>query len=128
MKNHCNSKPGKYVGLLLLSFVLLLNSCNQPNGIKPELKRVLRLAHTLPETHLVHKSMLFMAKRIAEKSQGQIEVKIFSGGQLGKESDAVALVQLGCLDMTKVSAAARERTTMNEEATIVTSVPDLLMS
>ena len=85
---------------------MLLCSCEKEAG--GDQVRTLRLAHTLPETHVVHQAMVFMAQRIDEKSQGRIQLKVFSGGQLGKESDTVALVQLGCLDMTKVSAAAME--------------------
>ena len=101
---HRSVNIGKSV-LILLSLVLLC-SCEK-NESAPGTK-TLRLAHTLPETHVVHQAMEFMAQRIDEKSKGRIQLKIFSGGQLGKESDAVALVQLGCLDMTKVSAAAME--------------------
>ncbi|WDE95616.1 TRAP transporter substrate-binding protein [Lentisphaera profundi] len=89
----------------VIIFALLLIGCDNQLSSK---KKVLRLAHTLPENHVVHKAMLHMAETIALKSEGKMELKIFAGGQLGKESDTVALVQLGGIDMTKVSAAAME--------------------
>ncbi|MDD7987449.1 TRAP transporter substrate-binding protein [Lentisphaera marina] len=91
-----------YIKIMILSWLLM--SC-QPSESST---KVLRLAHTLPENHVVHTAMLHMSKIIAEKSQGKMDLKIFAGGQLGKESDTVALVQLGGIDMTKVSAAAME--------------------
>ena len=95
----------RYLIVLILGG-LLLSSCDGKK--KQEGQKVMRLAHTLPESHVVHKAMAFMAQRIAEKSDGRLELKIFASGQLGKESDTVSLVQLGTLDMTKVSAAAME--------------------
>ncbi len=46
-----------------------------------------------------------MAKRVSEISEGRMEIKIYPGGQLGPERTCVELLQIGSLDMTKVSAA-----------------------
>jgi tripartite ATP-independent transporter DctP family solute receptor len=52
--------------------------------------------------------MVFMAERLAEKSQGRMRVDIYPGGQLGAERDLIELLQIGSLAMTKVSTAPLE--------------------
>lgn len=70
--------------------------------------RVLRLSHILDSSHPVHKGMAYMGERLEELSGGSMRVKIYSGGQLGDERVSVELLQLGMLDMTKVSSAVIE--------------------
>lgn len=75
-------------------------------AVKPT--RVLRMAHTLDQQHVVHKSMEFLASRIDELSHGQMQLRIYPGGQLGSERELIELLQIGSLAMTKVSAAPLE--------------------
>ena len=70
--------------------------------------RTLKLAHGLNTEHPVHKAMFFMAKRVSEISEGKLEIKIYPGGQLGPERTCVELLQIGSVDMTKVSTAIME--------------------
>jgi tripartite ATP-independent transporter DctP family solute receptor len=70
--------------------------------------RILKMAHGLDAEHPVHKAMLFMAERLAEKSGGRLRLEIFPNGQLGQEREFVEQLQLGCMDLTKVSAASLE--------------------
>ncbi len=69
---------------------------------------VLKLAHSLAPTHSVHQAMEFMAERVKEKSNGQLIIQIYPSGQLGSEQQCLELIQIGGLDITKVSAAAME--------------------
>lgn len=70
--------------------------------------KVLKLAHGLDPSHPVHKGMVFMAERLAEKSDGQLTIDIYPSGQLGSEQQCVELLQIGSLAITKVSAAVME--------------------
>ena len=91
--------------LVLIFFIIsqLIVSC------KSEKKHsTLKLAHGLNTEHPVHKAMVFMAKRVSEISEGKMEIKIYPGGQLGPERTCVELLQIGSLDMTKVSSAVME--------------------
>ena len=91
--------------LVIIFFIIsqLIVSC------KSEKKHsALKLAHGLNTEHPVHKAMVFMAKRVSEISEGKMEIKIYPGGQLGPERTCVELLQIGSLDMTKVSAAVME--------------------
>lgn len=69
---------------------------------------VIKLAHSLDNTHPVHKAMEFMCDRLEEESGGAITVDIFPNEQLGSEREMIELVQLGIIDMTKTSTALME--------------------
>ncbi|MDN3667041.1 TRAP transporter substrate-binding protein [Algibacter miyuki] len=83
-----------------LLVVFVMQSCKKDNGVK-----TLYLAHTLPQTHPVHKGILEFQKALNEKSGGKLEVKIFPDGQLGSEREVLELLQIGSVAITKVSAA-----------------------
>ncbi|MBQ0734689.1 TRAP transporter substrate-binding protein [Aquimarina celericrescens] len=83
--------------------VLLLFSCKKENDIK-----TLRLAHGLDTKHPVHKAMVHLGERLEDKSQGKLKVEIYPSGQLGGERECLELLQIGSLDITKVSAAVLE--------------------
>jgi tripartite ATP-independent transporter DctP family solute receptor len=69
---------------------------------------VLKLAHALAESHPVHTSMEFMARRLSELSGGMVELQVFAGAQLGTEPESIEQLQRGALAMVKTSAAAME--------------------
>lgn len=87
------------IGVLFL--LLSLVSCSE---IKD--KKILYFAHTLPISHPVHKGIVAMKEALEEKSNGKLQIKIFPDGQLGTEREALELLQIGSVAMTKVSAAA----------------------
>lgn len=87
----------------LLLALLLLGACSDTSD-----RKVLRLAHGLSVDHSVHKAMVYMAEVLEKKSGGQVTIKIYPSGQLGNEREALELLQLGSLAITKVSAAVME--------------------
>lgn len=89
--------------LLLAITAFILSGCDSEQHTT-----VIKLAHVLDINHPVHKGMVFMAEKVAEKSQGQMRVDIYPGGQLGGERDLIELLQIGSLAMTKVSTAPLE--------------------
>jgi tripartite ATP-independent transporter DctP family solute receptor len=52
--------------------------------------------------------MEFMARRVDETSAGELRIDIYPSEQLGSERECVELLQIGSLDMTKVSASVLE--------------------
>ncbi len=68
----------------------------------------LKIAHGLNEQHPVHKGMAFMAQKIFELSDSTMVMKIFPNEQLGNEKECIEQLQIGSLDMTKVSSSALE--------------------
>jgi len=72
---------------------------------KEDSTEVLYLAHSLPQTHPVHKGILEFQKALEQKSNGTLKVKIFPDAQLGSEREVLELLQIGSVAATKVSAA-----------------------
>jgi tripartite ATP-independent transporter DctP family solute receptor len=71
-------------------------------------RRVLKLAHGLPESHPVHRAMVFMGERLKALSDDHLRLQIYPSQQLGTERECLELLQIGSLSMTKVSAAVME--------------------
>ncbi len=69
---------------------------------------VIKLAHGHDPTHPVHRAMEYMAERLADESGGAMRIDIYPSEQLGTERQALELLQIGSLGMTKVSAAVLE--------------------
>lgn len=80
--------------------IFSLSSCSQSSETK-----TIRLGHGLDITHPVHKGMVRMADLVAEKSNGNLKIKIYPSQQLGTERELLELLQIGSVGMTKVSAA-----------------------
>lgn len=94
----------KYLSVFILSLtVTLFISCSPTTDVK-----TLRLGHGLDISHPVHKAMEFMAQKVDEKSNGKLKIKIYPSQQLGSERELLELLQIGSLDITKVSAAVLE--------------------
>lgn len=86
--------------ILACILVVSLASCKKDDGVQ-----TLYLAHTLPQGHPVHKGILEFKKALNKKSGGKMDIKIFPDGQLGSEREALELLQIGSVAITKVSAA-----------------------
>lgn len=89
-------------GLVLLVVVCVLG-CKDTDGVK-----YIRLAHGLDINHSVHKAMVKMGDDLAELSKGSLQIEIYPNQQLGTEREILELIQIGSLDMTKVSVATLE--------------------
>jgi len=104
-------------------------SCSGPRAARPSVSRTvvavclvaglsacgpdsadirLTLGHSLEPTHTVHQAMVFMDERLRELSGGSMQIDIYPSGQLGSEREAIELLQIGSLSMTKVSASPLE--------------------
>lgn len=88
--------------VITICFFLILG-CNPADK-----KKVLKLAHALDPTHPVHLGMEYMAKLLAEKSEGKLTIQIYPSQQLGSERPCVEFLQIGSLALTKVSASIME--------------------
>lgn len=96
------------VSIKRLVFIFIFCLISVVGCVRKDSIRVLKLAHVLDPSHSVHKGMVFMAQKVAEKSGGKMRVDIYPSGQLGQERDLIELLQIGSLAMTKVSAAPLE--------------------
>lgn len=89
--------------LCLLVASTLFISCSDSSATK-----TIRLAHSLNTSHPVHLGIMRMAELVEENSDGKLKVKVFPNQQLGTEREALELLQIGSIGMTKVSTAAIE--------------------
>lgn len=96
----------KFLKIALLFMMSLSVSFSCKEGVKEV--RVLKLAHGLPPSHSVHLGLLYMNERLRELSDGKMSLDIYSSAQLGSENQCIELLQIGSLDITKVSSAALE--------------------
>lgn len=67
---------------------------------------VLKLAETHPQDYPTTKGDYEFARLVKERSNGRIIVEVYHSKQLGEERAVIEQVQLGAIDMTRVSISA----------------------
>jgi len=98
----------KSIVLFLSILAFTLNACDSNQKIK-----TIKLAHGLDMSHPVHKALVFMSSDLEKRSGGTMTIEIYPNQQLGSERQALELLQIGSLGMTKVSAAVMENFSPN---------------
>lgn len=88
-------------------FILLTASLFMGCSTTDEVK-ILRLGHGLDVSHSVHKAMVKMGEDLEKRSSGKMKLEIYPSQQLGTERQCLELLQIGSLDMTKVSVGVLE--------------------
>ena len=89
---------------VILAVLFFMAGCGKSN----DNVKTIRLAHALNTAHPVHLGIVRMAELVEEYSKGSLTIKIFPNQQLGSEREALELLQIGSIGMTKVSSAALE--------------------
>lgn len=97
------SLTANFFTLVLLFALLAFSACQ-----KSQRSKTIKLAHGLDTGHSVHKAMVFLAEKIAEKSKRKLKVEIYPSQQLGTERQCLELLQIGSVGMTKVSVGVME--------------------
>lgn len=93
----------KSISVMIFMSMVLFAGCGEREQVK-----VLKLAHILDPSTPVHQAMKFMGERLESMSGGKMKIDIYASGQLGNERECLELLQLGSLDMTKVSSSVVE--------------------
>jgi tripartite ATP-independent transporter DctP family solute receptor len=88
---------------LFFGVVFIFTGCKSDSNV-----RIIRLGHGLDVTHSVHQAMLQADVYLNKLSQGKMRLQIYPNQQLGSERECLELLQIGSLDMTKVSGAVLE--------------------
>lgn len=91
----------KFFGFIII--LSLVSSCDTISET-----RTLKLAHGLDVKHSVHKAMVKMGEDLVNISGGKMHLQIYPSQQLGTERECIELLQIGSLDMTKVSVGVME--------------------
>jgi tripartite ATP-independent transporter DctP family solute receptor len=89
--------------LYLYIQISVLISCSEISDT-----RTIRLGHGLDVSHSVHKAMVKMGEDLENISDGKMRLMIYPSQQLGTERECLELLQIGSLDMTKVSVGVLE--------------------
>jgi len=63
----------------------------------------LTFAHATQTTHPAHLAAMQFARRVEERSHGEIKIEIFPASQLGSENEMLGKVRLGAIDMEATS-------------------------
>jgi len=92
-----------YTLLSILVLCLILAGISRNRNVPTH--GTLKFAHNLPTSHPVHKSIVYMGKRLKEISGGKMKLIIFPSGQMGDETRCIEQVQRGSLAMVKTSTA-----------------------
>ncbi len=94
---------GKVSLTLVAATTLLMSGCNSLSENK-----IIKLAHGLNVDHSVHQAMVKLGEDLSQLSNGKMQIKIYPNQQLGTERQCLELLQIGSLDMTKVSSGVME--------------------
>lgn len=98
---------GKKIISILISSILVVtlfagcssSSSKSASSDKGNEKVVLRLGHVASTNDPWHLASTKFAEIVKEKSNGRIEVQVFSDGQIGQEPDMAEGLQMGTVDM-----------------------------
>jgi len=92
------------VSLMAVALLVVgLSGCAKKSDVT-----VLKVGHSLDVEHPVHKALTFMVEKLKEKSGGKVILHVYPGEQLGSEREMIEQLQLGSLDMAKVSTSPLE--------------------
>jgi tripartite ATP-independent transporter DctP family solute receptor len=78
--------------LLMVAFTCLLLTTKEDTSKK---KYVLKFNHVLSESEPFHKGLKKWAQRVAERTDGRLEIQVFHSSQLGMEEEILELLRRG---------------------------------
>lgn len=107
----------RFYGTILCSVITatLLSGCSKSPGINNRLSAtadtdkqmerpiVFRLAENQPEDYPTTLGDKKFARLVSERTDGRIQIEVYSGGQLGNEESIVEQIQFGAVDFARVS-------------------------
>lgn len=91
----------KQGAILILTLALVMGFSAGP--VMAEAKYKIKLACHLTPDHPHPRTFEFFAKKVAEYTNGQAEVKVFPAGQLGRTDDVIQGMQMGTIQMGKAA-------------------------
>ncbi|WP_378954108.1 TRAP transporter substrate-binding protein [Pelosinus sp. sgz500959] len=105
-------KKSKILMFLMAAVFLMGTILSGCGGQKPAAqqqanapKYKIKLATQLPDSHPIAAAAILYAKKVKERSNGEIEITVFNNGTLGQERDLVEGMKLGTVDMANVNSA-----------------------
>ncbi|MDY0394095.1 TRAP transporter substrate-binding protein DctP [Virgibacillus halophilus] len=98
--------------MVMISAVLLLAACGKDEKASGSSDKkgsgktvTLKMAENQPDDYPTTIGDKAFAKLVEEKTDGRYKVEVYSGGQLGEETNTIEQVQLGSIDLARVNAS-----------------------
>ena len=99
------SKMNKRATLLVWILVVMFSMTLSVSAQAQEKKIVAKLADILSPDHPHTRSWVYFAEKVKEKTKGRVEVQVYHSGQLGQTKDLYLGMQMGNVEMAKVSVS-----------------------
>lgn len=94
--------------LCLVSMLIVAGCSSSVSGEEISAKRIISIATVQPENHSIVLGLNAFKEYVEEKLGDRIEIKIFTNGVIGGNSEALELLQMGSLDMVVTSGSNLE--------------------
>ncbi|MDR3592099.1 MAG: TRAP transporter substrate-binding protein [Negativicutes bacterium] len=110
MKTMSTRLLGTLLIALLMTSGLLAGCGNKASRTESQAqnKIILKFANGQTVNSIANMTMVDMAKEVAEKSKGQVEIQVYPANQLGNERELAEGLRMGTIDMAYVSQAVME--------------------
>lgn len=103
-------KKSKFLSLMLVAVLIVMSlaACSKPaeepatggeTPAAPAEKITWKLGHLGNDEHIWNKTALKFAELVAEKTEGQIEIKVYPNESLGKEIENIDMIKTGAADL-----------------------------
>lgn len=99
--------PTQLQRLFIALLAAALMGCAQRESTV-EKRVILKVGHVLDASHPIHQALIFMAERLEQKSNGNVELRIYQGAQLGDTRVMMEQAQLGILTFVVASTSNME--------------------
>lgn len=97
----------KFTAMVLGTCLMMgLVGCGDDGGASSDGKMTIKLSTVVSENNITASSLELLKSRLAEESDGRIDVQIFYSGQLGGDIDALKQVSAGDIQMSTCNPAS----------------------
>lgn len=87
---------------LALALVVLCSPIETSQAANP---LILRTAENQPVDYPTAEAITYMGDWLADQSNGELQIKLYAGGQLGEEKDTLEITILGGIDLARINMA-----------------------
>jgi TRAP-type transport system periplasmic protein len=101
---HMNQNVHVWLAASAACLILVVAGCDTTHQDSPD-TFVLKVGQVLPAAHPTSQAMLLFERRLEELTDGRVDVRLYSSGQLGNADQMIMLSQIGNLEACVVSAA-----------------------
>jgi len=94
-------KSKRWLSIVTIALLVIsLAGCGTQNTATNDVNKTvtIRLSHGLPESHYIAKQMKDWSELVMQKSNGQLEVKVYPTAQLYKDADVIEAVTTGAIE------------------------------